>query len=214
MATLLRQYIVPEFELEFGNIQVQTLSDGIVKTDNGIEIRLAKHICAAINKGIIHRSHSSIKNFVVNLLGFEEFDEDGYRHKKKKWVLYALDMRYSRADDEHFILFQWYNHKRVSERNNFCDFYIQTEENGNDRFVYIDRKTDIKVFINDNDTKSYILETSNGKLYGKYLSSSFIGAFIKLMEYHTTGNDINCFNFYLYMDGRFEKYQKTGFVSF
>lgn len=214
MAILLRQYIVSEFEQEFGNIQEQSLCNGIVKTDNGIEVRLAKHIRVAIDKEIIHWSHSSIKNFVVNLLEDEEYDEGGYRRKKKKWMLFASDMRYSRTDDEHFILFQWYNYQKVSERNNFCDFYIQTEEDGCVRFLYIDRKTEIKVFINDNNSKSYILETSNGNLYGKYLSSSFIGAFIKLMEYNTTGNDINCLNFYLYMDGRFEKYHKTGLVTF
>ena len=68
MAILLRQYIVSEFEQEFGNIQEQSLCNGIVKTDNGIEVRLAKHIRVAIYKEIIHWSHSSIKNFVVNML--------------------------------------------------------------------------------------------------------------------------------------------------
>ena len=52
MAILLRQYIVSEFEQEFGNIQVQSLCNGIVKTDNGIEVRLAKHIrvCLVLKK--------------------------------------------------------------------------------------------------------------------------------------------------------------------
>ena len=205
----MRQYTVSEFELEYGEIQVHTLDNHIVKTEKGVDLILAQHLQAAIEKELITLSRSSIKNFVTNLFEYTDYDEDGFTIKKKKWVLFASDMKYSRNDNNRYILYKRYNYKRISERNNFCDFYIQCEENGEARFICIDRKTDIKVFTNDPVTKTYILETSRGKIQGKYISDSFIGAFIKLMDYPTTSNDEQVFNFYLYMDGRFEKYNKN-----
>jgi len=124
-------------------------------------------------------------------------------------VLFASDLKYSRTDNERYILYRWYNYKRISERNNYCDFYIQTEEDGEIKFFHIDSKTHIHAFINDNKAQTYVLETDKGKVFGKYKSDSFIGAFIKLMDYPTTSNDVYTFNFYLYMDGRFEKYSKN-----
>lgn len=209
MDRLLRQYALSEFELEFGCIQIQTLNDDRVKTENGTIIFLAKHLKAAINKGIINWDTSSIKNFYANLYEYDEYDEDGNTIKKRKWILFSSDLKYSRTDNNRYILYRWYNYKRISERNNFCDFYIQTESDGVISSICIDSKTEIYEFANDNTTKSYILRTSKGEYKGKYISDSFIGSFIKLMDYPSTSNDVNVFNFYLYMDGRFEKYNKN-----
>lgn len=209
METLLRQYTLSEFELEFGSIQMESLNDGVAITENGVEIALAKHLKAAIEINIIQWTRSYIKNFYANLFEYEEYDDNGYTIKKKRWVLFASDLKYSRTDNERYILYRWYNYKRISERNNYCDFYIQTEEDGEIKFFHIDSKTHIHAFINDNKAQTYVLETDKGKVFGKYKSDSFIGAFIKLMDYPTTSNDVYTFNFYLYMDGRFEKYSKN-----
>jgi len=52
METLLRQYTLSEFELEFGSIQMESLNDGVAITENGVEIALAKHLKAAIEINI------------------------------------------------------------------------------------------------------------------------------------------------------------------
>lgn len=214
METLLRQYTLSEFELELGDIQVQSLEGDKIMTEKGTMIILAKHLKAAIEKGIIRWDKSSIKNFYANLFEYDEYDNDGNTIKKRKWILFASDLKYSRTDNNRFILFRWYNYKRISERNNFCDLYIQTKIDGVTTFFRIDGETQIHEFTNDSTTKTYNLETNKGSFKGKYVSKSFIGAFIKIMDYPATSNDISSFKFYLYMDGRFEKSLKRITATF
>lgn len=202
MSDFLKLYSYPEFINEYGEIVIVNNETATLLTIKNIVVNLSCHYKKAIEEQIISLDINTIKHSFFVLFAEDNYDENGYRYKERKWYLFMKGFLndYKLKETNNFVLFKNIPYLSVVQRNNFCRLLIQQEDN-----CYFELDN-VEIYTFEYlGNQSYLIKTNKGTLNSKYTSRIFISTFAKIVSLNTSGSEEREFYYILYMDGRFER---------
>lgn len=210
MSDFLKLYSYTEFINEYGDISNIDINTATLLTVKNIKVYLANHYKKAIDEQITSLNINTLKHSYFILLNEDNFDENGYKYKERKWYLFMKGFLNKEIlkDSNYYVLFKNISYLSVIQRRNFCKILIQQNDNS---FFELD-KVDINTF-EYNGNQSYSIKTNLGTLNGKYTSRIFISTFAKILSINSNGCDEREFYYILYMDGRFERASNKSVIA-
>lgn len=194
MPKILRTYAFSEFIEDYGEITKIDVAKKIILTRDNMEVKIPE---------------SYYQAYINQLRGFEDkYISDKFfilvqeYSGEKNWYIVSRNFIIDNIGFFFYVMFKntsWTNLIKCYNTSRI----VLPQENTED--IVIDKWRILSLEVIDRERGKYIIHTHKSDFYGKYKSSSFIGALGCILQMSLTEREKSLYQFIIYPDGAFER---------